>query len=226
MGKNVDELTNDEIVEGVASFGIKGLWRDGLDLLAARLGLTPTRETLTALDKRLSRIYFDTNEFMKYEGGPYIAFIIERRAKAYTDFKNPKPIAVALVSAYDSATGAEGILLIRRTDAKFKDMLALPGGYMELGETWQAAVVRELGEETKIEATAAQVLLHHAATSPLNGNLQIFGCIKGVRVDIRTLQPTDEAGGYEVATSGAFDTKFQTHQEAVRLFFERGSFCL
>ena len=234
MSKNVSDLTDNEIVEGVASFGIRGLWRGDTDVLGIRLGLSDDPLVLKDFSIRLSRMLFNSNEFVKYHDGPFIALVIERRAKAFLELEaarraapvNPKPIAVALVRAFDSSTGAEGVLLLRRTDAKFNNMLALPGGYMELGETWKHSIVRELLEETGIERTEAQVLLHHVATSPLNGNLQVFGCLTGEVVDIRSLQPTPEASSYEIAGPGSFDTKFSTHQDAVRLYFERGGICL
>lgn len=140
------------------------------------------------------------------------------------EYKNPKPIAVAVVPAYDPEIGMLGVLLIRRTDEKYKGMLALPAGYMELGETWQQSVVRELQEETGIVATADQVVLHHVATSPLNGNLQVFGCLPKLLVNVRELKPTPEASDYELTGPRTlFRTEFTTHVEAVRLYFERRS---
>jgi 8-oxo-dGTP diphosphatase len=42
------------------------------------------------------------------------------------------------------------ILLIRRGNEPFKDMYALPGGFLEYGETMEDCVVREVKEETGI----------------------------------------------------------------------------
>jgi 8-oxo-dGTP diphosphatase len=44
------------------------------------------------------------------------------------------------------------ILLVQRKDPPFKDMWALPGGFMEMDETLEEAARRELLEETAIEA--------------------------------------------------------------------------
>jgi len=42
----------------------------------------------------------------------------------------------------------EGIVLIRRDNPPFAGCYALPGGFVEVGETVEAAVVREAREET------------------------------------------------------------------------------
>ena len=44
------------------------------------------------------------------------------------------------------------ILLVQRKDPPFKDMWALPGGFMEMNETLEEAARRELLEETSIIA--------------------------------------------------------------------------
>lgn len=44
------------------------------------------------------------------------------------------------------------ILLIQRKDSPFKDMWALPGGFMEMEESLEEAARRELWEETGIKA--------------------------------------------------------------------------
>lgn len=44
--------------------------------------------------------------------------------------------------------GAERLLLIRRKYPPFQGQYALPGGFVDCGETVEQAVLRELGEET------------------------------------------------------------------------------
>jgi 8-oxo-dGTP diphosphatase len=49
-------------------------------------------------------------------------------------------------------TGEVGeIVLIRRNHAPFKDSYALPGGFVEVGETVEEACRREIKEETNLE---------------------------------------------------------------------------
>ncbi len=47
--------------------------------------------------------------------------------------------------------GKGGVLLIRRKNAPFKGAYALPGGFVEIGETVEAACRREVLEEAGVE---------------------------------------------------------------------------
>jgi 8-oxo-dGTP diphosphatase len=51
------------------------------------------------------------------------------------------------------------VLLIRRGKEPLKGRWVIPGGTVELGETLQEAVVREVREETGIEVRAREVVL-------------------------------------------------------------------
>jgi 8-oxo-dGTP pyrophosphatase MutT (NUDIX family) len=87
-----------------------------------------------------------------------------------TSYLNPKPVAVVL-----QPVGA-GLLVVRRGIPPPRDRLALPGGYIEVGETWQQAVVRELHEETGLAADPAAVRLFDVS-SATDGTLLVFGLL-------------------------------------------------
>lgn len=70
--------------------------------------------------------------------------------EAYT-YDYPRPAVTADVAVLRLDELPE-ILLIQRLDPPFKDMWALPGGFMEMDETLEETARRELMEETSIKA--------------------------------------------------------------------------
>ena len=52
----------------------------------------------------------------------------------------------------------EKILLIKRATEPYKDSWALPGGFVELGETLEQAVAREIEEETCLKTEALKLV--------------------------------------------------------------------
>ena len=87
-----------------------------------------------------------------------------------TSYLNPIPVGVAVQPV------GGGLLVIRRGIPPAADRLALPGGYIERGETWQQAVVRELREEAGVEADDASVRLFDAHSAD-DGTLLVFGLL-------------------------------------------------
>src|SRR6266568_8445591 len=83
-------------------------------------------------------------------------------------YLNPVPVVVVLVPV------ADGIVVIRRNIEPQKGTLTLPGGYIDLGETWQEAGKRELREETGIEIAGSDLRLYDVMNG-LDGTLVVFG---------------------------------------------------
>jgi ADP-ribose pyrophosphatase YjhB (NUDIX family) len=135
-------------------------------------------------------------------------------------YRNPLPVAVALLPV--RTAGATGLVVIRRTIEPSRGLLALPGGFVDFGESWQQAVVRELAEETGIAACAADVTLADALTDVTGGYLLLFGLLP-VR-DAGTLppsEPTEETEGHELLAAPA-ELGFPLHTLAARSWFEGG----
>jgi ADP-ribose pyrophosphatase YjhB (NUDIX family) len=130
-----------------------------------------------------------------------------------TSYLNPKPVAVALQPV------AGGLLVVRRGIPPAEGRLALPGGYVDIGETWQAAAVRELFEETGLTADPSGVRLYDAISAP-DGTVLIFGLLPALD-SAAGLPPSvanDESLGWEILP-GAAELGFDIHTAVAARYF-------
>lgn len=133
-----------------------------------------------------------------------------------TAYLNPLPVAVALVPVTDDEGSA--LVVITRTIGPEYGGIALPGGYVDYTEDWRHAVVRELREETGIEAPEHDVRLADALSSP-DGHLLLFGLLPERRADrLPPSVPTDETAGWQLLRAPA-ELAFPLHTDAVRAWF-------
>lgn len=133
-----------------------------------------------------------------------------------TAYRNPLPVAIALLPAHDA--DGTGLVVITRTIEPQRGGIALPGGFIDHGEDWQQAVVRELREETGIEAARAEVRLADALSSP-DGHLLLFGLLpERTAADLPDPAPTDETAGWHLLR-GPAELAFPLHTVAVRNWF-------
>ncbi|WP_327313722.1 NUDIX domain-containing protein [Streptomyces sp. NBC_01235] len=139
------------------------------------------------------------------------------QACATVAYRNPLPVAVALQPVYD--TKGTALVVITRTIAPARGGIALPGGYIDNREDWRQAVVRELKEETGIDAAARDVRLADAMSSP-DGHLLLFGLLPERPADgLPSSAATDETEGWHLLR-GPEELAFPLHTHAVRAFFE------
>jgi 8-oxo-dGTP diphosphatase len=82
-------------------------------------------------------------------------------------YEHPRPALTAdvLVVAAD-AGGGRSVLMIRRGGDPFHGMLALPGGFVDAGETVEQAAVRELSEETGVALKESDLRLAGVYSQP------------------------------------------------------------
>jgi ADP-ribose pyrophosphatase YjhB (NUDIX family) len=117
-----------------------------------------------------------------------------------TTRRNPLPVAVLIAPTEDG-----GVVLVER--ALEPRGLALPGGYIELGEDWRAAAVRELAEETGLRADAEDVVVADVRSAP-DGTLLVFGVLasplgaEAVRAALAAPPDDDETAAVRVASAG------------------------
>ncbi|WP_415960180.1 NUDIX domain-containing protein [Streptomyces sp. 021-4] len=133
-----------------------------------------------------------------------------------TAYRNPLPVAVALLPV--TGPTATGLVVITRTIEPQKGGTALPGGFIDHAEDWRHAVVRELREETGIEADDRDVRLADAL-SDTAGHLLLFGLLpQRPLAGLPPSVPTHETSGYEILYAPRPLT-FPLHTEAVNAWF-------
>lgn len=131
-------------------------------------------------------------------------------------YRNPLPVAIALLPVTDAE--GTGLVVITRTIEPALGGIALPGGFIDHAEDWRDAVVRELREETWIEAAAEDVQLADALSSP-GGHILVFGLLPTRAADeLPPSAPTDETTGHHLLRAPT-ELAFPLHTEAVRRWF-------
>ncbi len=137
-----------------------------------------------------------------------------------TTWLNPLPVAVVLLPVRgqgDGATGRPGLVVIRRDIEPARGQLALPGGFIEIGETWQEAAVRELREETGLLADPGQIRLFDVAST--TGTINIFALLPARDItELPASAPTDEATEWLVVTAPR-RLAFPSHTDAMAAYF-------
>lgn len=134
-------------------------------------------------------------------------------------WQNPLPVAVALLPVTVEA-GRTGLVVVRRTIDPGRGELGLPGGYMETGESWREATVRELREETGIEADAATVRLFDVHSTPTGHAVLIFGLLPPrPAADLPAVTPTEETSEWLVLTEPQ-PLVFPTHTQVMADYFQ------
>ncbi|MGW5052380.1 NUDIX domain-containing protein [Actinokineospora sp. NPDC004072] len=128
----------------------------------------------------------------------------------HTAYRNPLPVAVLLLPVHD------GLLVVRRAIDPGRGLPALPGGFIEHGETWQQAAARECAEEAGVPVDPAAITLFDTVSAP-DGTLLVFGTAPRVEHPPASA-PTAESTGWEVLTAPA-ELAFPLHTAAVRRYF-------
>lgn len=126
-------------------------------------------------------------------------------------YLNPVPVAVVLVPI------GTGIVVIRRNIEPRKGTLTLPGGYIDLGETWQEAGSREVREETGIDVAADAMKLYDVMNG-FDGTLVVFGL--AAKQPHGILQPFSSEETEEVVLiDRPAELGFPMHTEVVARYF-------
>ena len=135
-----------------------------------------------------------------------------------TTWSNPLPVAVVL-QPVSYSDGRTGVVVVRRDIEPFRGDIALPGGFIETGESWREAAVRELREETGLTAEPDQVTLFDVHSSYNGVTLLVFGALPPRPAEsLPPSVPTDEATEYLVVTEPT-PLCFPTHTAVLSDYF-------
>lgn len=114
-------------------------------------------------------------------------------------YRNPLPVAVTVLPV-TRPDADPALVVIRRTIEPGYGELAFPGGYIDFGETWQQACVRELREETGILADAADITLVSTSSDPHGRFVFLCGLLPARPLaELPPSRPTDETDGWLLA---------------------------
>lgn len=128
-------------------------------------------------------------------------------------WRNPIPVGVALLPVGDRLVG------IRRGIDPKRGEIALPGGFIDYGESWQEGVCRELREELGIGADPASVALFAAHSTPSNQQIVLFGLLPGIsEKELPDFVPNREVID-RLLLAGTEDYAFSLHARVVREWF-------
>ncbi len=130
-----------------------------------------------------------------------------------TSFLNPLPVAVVLVPI------DHGLLVVRRNIEPQRGWLALPGGYINYGESWQQAGAREVFEETGLVINADQIHEYRVRSAP-DSTLLVFGLAQPIEpLTFPVFVPNEETLEIKVITAPE-ELAFSLHTEVVRDYFK------
>jgi ketose-bisphosphate aldolase len=129
-------------------------------------------------------------------------------------FVNPLPVVVMLVPVDD------GLLQIRRGIEPGRGKWAFPGGFIDLGETWQEAGAREVLEETHLQIDPDEIREFQVRSAP-DGTLLIFGLARprGEEV-LPPFEATDETTERLVRRE-LTGMAFELHAQAGEAFYKQ-----
>lgn len=131
-------------------------------------------------------------------------------------YRNPLPVACLVVPV------GRGVLTVRRGIEPKSGMLTFPGGFIDYGESWQQAAVRELWEEAGIVIPPEEVRLYDAISTSKGHMVTIVGIVRSRTVDeLEAFVPTEESTECVIIEEPVELAFPQDDQIAKRYFRER-----
>jgi len=127
-------------------------------------------------------------------------------------YRNPVPVSVVLIPVDG------GLLVVRRNLDPGRGRLALPGGFIELPETWQEAGAREVLEEAGIVIDAQRLTPFRVYSAP-DGTLLIFGLAPPWTGSLPPFLPGPESSE-RLVIGQPMEMAFTLHSRVVAEYFQ------
>jgi ADP-ribose pyrophosphatase YjhB (NUDIX family) len=124
---------------------------------------------------------------------------------------NPLPVSVVLLPVDD------GLLLVRRAIPPV-GQLALPGGYINQGESWEEAGARELYEETGIRVDPSELVHFQTRSTPPPDTLLIVFAVARPRSGLPSFTRNEEVSELVVGRA-PMELAFGLHTDAMAAWF-------
>jgi len=157
---------------------------------------------------------FEKNSCCTHCGARYPvgqAWPITCQACGRTNYLNPIPVVVLLVPV------GNGLVVARRNIEPRRGTLVLPGGYLDIGETWQEGARREFLEETGIAVDTGRISLYDVSNG-LDNTLVITGL--AAKQPLSCLKPFSSSETQEIALiKEPVELGFPLHNLLIRRFF-------
>ncbi len=103
----------------------------------------------------------------------------------WVDYKNPKPVTISVARNTE-----DKILLVKRNSRPGINKWSLPGGFVDLAETPEKACLRELKEETGLNASIKKLIGVYVQKTQVYGSILIIAY--DVAVKNENIQINDE----------------------------------
>ena len=138
-------------------------------------------------------------------------------------YKNPAPAVMVIQPVH--LLGSLGMLMIQRGIEPGYGKWGLPGGYMDLGESWQEAGARELKEETGVEIDPLTLELFGIDSPPSGKVVVIFAVAPPTRLKSWPDCESDEVLARMVLHNATFaqnslEMAFPSHTEMLKKFWK------
>lgn len=142
--------------------------------------------------------------------------------------EQPVPAVAGVVIRRDDHGSCE-VLLVKRANPPSQGEWSLPGGVLELGETLEAGVIREIWEETgvRVEPVVVLEVLDHIVYDDVQ-NQQEAGRVRFHYVLIDFLcRPVDQdTGDHAAGASDALDARWVRHKDVATLGLSSRTVCV